>query len=90
MRITSMLSHNGNPVPNQFVISGNDGAESFRSYDTIIAEVKDGKTLLDPKWDCSKTTMKYAASFLGVDGKKDIQKRIDSGEYVVQNLNAAK
>ena len=80
MRVTTF-------APNQLLIT--DGTTNvFQSYDTKIAQQEPGKaTLLDPKWNCSKTTMRYCAQFLNVSGKKEIEKGIQSGKYIVQSLN---
>lgn len=46
-----------------------------------------GQILLDlHKWDYSRTTGKYRDRFLG-ETKKETQAKIDSGEYVLTNLN---
>ena len=77
-RVVNMTSpRNGGKVPNQFVITTDDG-EYFQSYDSIIAfrpkgrtgdEATDAKIVLDSKyWDYSKTTGKYRNQFL--DEKK--------------------
>ena len=46
-----------------------------------------GKTYLDVnKWDYSKTTGKYRNIFLN-ETKKDTEKKIKSGEYILTDLN---
>jgi len=46
-----------------------------------------GQILLDKnKWECSKTTGKYRNQFLG-ETKKETQAKIDSGEYILIDLN---
>ena len=46
-----------------------------------------GQILLDQgMWDCSRTTGKYRNQFLG-ETKKETQAKIDSGEYVLADLN---
>ena len=73
-------------VKNQFIIT-NDGITYFQSYDTIIVKQQNGQITLDEHyWDYSKTTVKYRNRFLG-DTKKDTQRKIDSGEYKLANLN---
>jgi hypothetical protein len=82
-----MTSGRGNTVANQFVI-WNDGCHYFQSYDSIIVKVdKSGRTFLDEKyWDYSNTTGKYRNQFLG-ETKKETQAQIDSGKYVLTDLN---
>ena len=94
VQVQNMTSSNGNAVPNQFVIITveEDGGTItyFQSYTTIIAKreyFSDGKTCLDRnKWDYSVTTGKYRNQFLG-ETKKETQKKIDSGEYILTDLN---
>jgi hypothetical protein len=67
--------------------------EVFQSYDSIIAErifdVVSGDPIirLDKNyWDYSRTTGKYRNQFLG-ETKAETQKKIDSGEYILTDLN---
>lgn len=101
MRISNMTSSNGNKVANQFILSETGGImgnftkrETFQSYDSVIAVVT---TWADPKygtqveldkdcWDYSVTTGKYRNQFLG-ETKAQTQKKINSGEYKLANLN---
>jgi hypothetical protein len=88
MKVRNMESSRGNTVPNQFIVEhGNQ--EYFQSYNTVIV-LKDfdhGTIALDAdKWDYSVTTGKYRNQFLG-ETKKETQKKIDSGEYKLVNLN---
>ena len=78
----------GRTVANQFLINTEDG-RYFQSYDSVIAFVPFGSfnTQLDKnKWDFSTTTGKYRNQFLG-ETKKETQAKIDSGEYVLIDLN---
>lgn len=86
--VKNLRSSNGNEAPNQFVITTNEG-KTFQSYQSVIAFIdNDGKVKLDAKfWDYSATTGKYRNIFLGED-KKVTQKKIDSGEYELTNLNS--
>ena len=99
MKVENMISSRGNPVANQFIItedadpmSGN-AVEYFQSYGTIIAKrdkfragVEKRQVWLDAeKWDYSVTTGKYRNQFLG-ETKKETQKKIDSGEYILIDL----
>ena len=89
----------GNPVANQFIITTKEG-RYFQSYKTVIAfipnrrayddtcEVAHAKTILDVNaWDYSVTTSKYRRIFLG-EGIEDTRRKIDSGEYEMEDLNA--
>lgn len=94
MKVSNMTSNRkgGGDVPNQFVIES-DGIEYFQSYSSIIVKLDytgDKKTVtLDcNKWDYSRTTGIYRNQFLG-ETKKETQKKIDSGEYLLADLNAA-
>lgn len=88
VKVNNMLSPRGNAIPNQFVII-TDGGRYFQSYDSIIAFVpyRNGKVILDERyWDCSVTTSKYRNIFLG-EGSKETKQKIESGEYLLANLN---
>ena len=87
IKICNMLSGNGNKVPNQFIISADDG-QYFQSYDTIIAfQVNDGTLTLDAgKWDYSVTTSKYRNRFTGLSSKETRQK-LTAGEIKLADLN---
>ena len=80
-------TENFNGVKNQFLISTSDGLY-LQSYNSIIAfKSKDGKTYLDDYyWDYSKTTGKYRNMFLR-ETKKDTEKKIKDGTYILTNLN---
>ena len=97
MKVSNMTSSRGNDVPNQFIITdavtdngGNIGhfRSVFQSYSSVIVAINhDGTTFLDTdKWDYSVTTSKYRNQFLG-ETKKETQAKIDSGEYILTNLN---
>ena len=86
MKAKNLTSSRGNDVANQFEIWDN-GAHYFQSYNSIIVKIEKGKTYLDERyWNYSKTTSKYRAKFLN-ESTKETQKRIDSGEYLLTNLN---
>lgn len=86
MKVSNFESSNGNSVPNQFLIEG-DGKRIFQSYSSVIAIKENGKVTLDEKyWDYSVTTGKYRNQFLR-ETKKDTEKKIASGEYLLSNLN---
>jgi hypothetical protein len=86
-----MYGSSGREVPNQFIITDDDGRDTFQSYTTTIArEGKDGHITLDPRWDCSVTTRRYLAGFLNRSGsgfKRETEQRIADGTYTVANLN---
>ena len=72
-----------NLVNNQVIVH-NENNSFFSSYGTIIAKKENGVITLDEKyWNYSKTTIKYLSQYLGVGGKKDIEKHINGR---VQNL----
>ena len=68
-------------------------ATFFQSYDSIIAEVKDGQVYLDEYyWDYSRTTMRHLYNFLrqwGYDGlnSKIVRQFIKDGKFKTTNLN---
>lgn len=86
IKVRNMRSSNGNLVPNQFIIEV--GMDSyFQSYDSIIIAKVDGIITLDETyWDYSRTTGKYRNLFLG-ENKAETQRKINSGEYKLSNLN---
>ena len=86
MKVSNMTSKQGNTIANQFEIWSDEGY-FFQSYNSIIVKKSKGKTYLDiNKWDYSKTTGKYRNLFLG-ETKKETEKKIASGEYILTNLN---
>ena len=87
MKVENLTSSNGNKVANQFVIYDDDKT-IFQSYNAVIAiNYKDGRTELDERyWDYSKTTGKYRNQFLR-ETRKETEKKIASGEYILTNLN---
>lgn len=72
---------------NQFVISSDKGIY-FQSYDSIIVfRPFNGPVELDINyWNYSITTEKYRNLFLG-ETKKETEKKIKSGEYILTDLN---
>lgn len=60
----------------------------FSSYGTTIAEKNEKGTFLDEKYyNYSKTTSKYLYQFLGISSKKEVEKGIKNGLYILTNLN---
>ena len=101
MKVKNMTGRTGRPVANQFIVNGispesfSIGVEhvpgiqgyAFQSYSSIIVFMYRGKVYLDcSRWDYSKTTGQYRNQFLG-ETKKETQAKIDSGEYILTNLN---
>ena len=89
MKVRNMTSSRGNKVANQFIITDNHNNEIFQSYNTVIAMRNDsGIVYLDKySWDYSVTTGKYRNEFLG-EGIAETRKKIDSGEYILTDLNS--
>ena len=89
MKVSNMYSSNGNKVANQFVITLPENVTVFQSYNTVIAQNRNGTVVLDSKaLDYSATTTKYLKQFLNTsDSKKQIQAKIKSGFYQVEDLN---
>ena len=86
VKVRNMKSNSGRSVANQFEIETDD-ATYLQSYDSIIAKRMIGVVYLDEYyWDYSVTTGRYRNMFLG-ETKKETQAKIDSGEYVLTNLN---
>tara|TARA_S200002703_G_C3584536_1_gene179514 strand:+ start:187 stop:459 length:273 start_codon:yes stop_codon:yes gene_type:complete len=88
IKVKNMTSGKGNEVPNQFLITTPEG-RYFQSYRSIIAfEPYHGKIQLDEStWDYSNTTSKYRRSFLNGEGINETRAKIESGEYILTNLN---
>jgi len=97
MKVKSMKSARGNDVPNQFIIDDvaieipNTFCLSmgtmFQSYNSNVAFRANGTVYLDSQdWDYSRTTGKYRNQFLN-ETKADTQRKIDSGEYKLVDLN---
>tara|TARA_R100000234_G_scaffold119973_1_gene104625 strand:+ start:1658 stop:1933 length:276 start_codon:yes stop_codon:yes gene_type:complete len=89
IKVRNMKSSRGNTVANQFIIEG-DNWEIFQSYNSVIAKkIYDGSgtVYLDEHyWDYSRTTGTYRNSFLG-ENKNLTQLKINSGKYILTNLN---
>ena len=83
-----MTSNNGNKIANQFIIYDGD-IWYFQSYKSIIVmkDTSSEQIYLDSKyWDYSTTTSKYRNIFLS-EKKKETQKKIKEGIYILTNLN---
>ena len=89
MKVQNMTSpRTGRPVANQFIVTDeSNGIEWFQSYKSMIARKCDNNVQLDSYyWNYSVTTGKYRNQFLG-ETKAETQAKIDSGEYILTNLN---
>ena len=88
MKVENMTSARGNKVANQFLVTDDKGNEYFQSYRSMIAKKSQGKIYLDEYyWDYSTTTGKYRNDFLG-EGIADTRKKIETGEYILTDLNS--
>tara|TARA_R110000823_G_C15821683_1_gene489318 strand:+ start:161 stop:436 length:276 start_codon:yes stop_codon:yes gene_type:complete len=90
MKVSNFTSANGNKIANQFLMH-HENKIYFQSYESIIVmkeftESGEITTLDTNRWDYSKTTGKYRNQFLN-ETKAETQKKIDSGEYQLINLN---
>lgn len=86
MKVKNIISDKGNAIANQFIIDTKDGYY-FQSYDSIIVKISKGQVYLDEYfWDYSVTTGKYRNLFLR-ENKKETERKIKSGEYILENLN---
>ena len=87
MKVENFTNRNGRAIPNQFIIESN-GRTYFQSYNSMIAcKNTSGQIEIDERyWNYSVTTGKYRNMFLG-ETKKETEKKIKSGEYILTNLN---
>ena len=83
-------------IPNQFIITDDNGDIFFQSYETIIAKKVNrdtaepfalGQIYLDHKWAYSVTTGKYRNQFLG-ETRRETEAKIKDGTYIVTDLNS--
>ena len=88
MKVSNMISSNGNKVPNQFIIE-RDTKTVFQSYNTIVAIKENGNVILDSNaLEYSNTTLKYLKQFLNTnESKKSLYEKIESGFYTTSDLN---
>ena len=87
VKVRNMRNNNNNLVPNQFIISTDEGVY-FQSYNSTIVFVdEESKVFLDENdWDYSRTTGKYRNIFLG-EYIGETRKKIEIGEYELIDLN---
>ena len=93
MKVRNITSSNGNKIANQFeIIDNENNIIYFQSYKSIIVkhDMDLNQVYLDSYfWDYSTTTSKYRNIFLG-EKKKETQKKIKEGVYILTNLNKGK
>ena len=89
MIVKNMLGRNGNKVANQFIVTLPENVTVFQSYNTVIAQNRNGKIVLDSNTlEYSATTTKYLKQFLGTnESKKQLHDKIKNGFYLVEDLN---
>ena len=89
MKVSNMYSSNGDKVANQFIVTLPENVTVFQSYNTVIAQNRNGEIVLDSKaLDYSATTTKFLKQFLNTsDSKKQLQAKIKNGFYQVEDLN---
>ena len=92
MKVRNMKSPAGNMVPNQFVVTTDEG-EYFQSYQTVVAwRGNDGSIKID-RWgyQYSPTTSKYMNRFFGFKDAKEANETIAewfrNGRAVFTHLN---
>ena len=90
MKVRNITSNNGNKIANQFeIIDNENNIIYFQSYKSIIVkhDMNLNQVYLDSHfWDYSTTTSKYRNIFLG-EKKKDTEKKIKEGIYILTDLN---
>ena len=90
MKVRNITSSNGNKIANQLeIIDNENNIIYFQSYKSIIVkhDMDLNQVYLDSYfWDYSTTTSKYRNIFLG-EKKKETQKKIKEGVYILTNLN---
>ena len=95
MKVKNMTSAKGNKIANQFIIEDDFNTVYFQSYNSMIAKKTwndkgEKRVFLDSNyWDYSVTTSKYRNIFLN-ETKKETEKKIKDGTYVLTNLNREK
>ena len=90
-KVENIINNNGNVVPNQFIIYEDNEDITFKSYDSIICQIRDGAlgyekvVVFGSDWDYSTTTSKYRNQFLMDNGlsilatTKDIKEALERG-----------
>lgn len=82
-------------APNQILITEDNGNRHFKSYNTNVASVINGKVTVSNtywKYGQTATTNRYLAYFLGVNGagfKKYVNSEIANGNIILtENLQS--
>lgn len=89
MNVYNLINDRGNRAQNQVVIELGNGVSYFTSYSCPVCKIDKGEVTLHPAfWNYSRTTSKHLYIFLRsygfcVDNKKDVERRIKSGEFKV-------
>ena len=90
-KVENIINNNGNVIPNQFIIYEDNGDITFKSYDSIICQIRDGAlgyekvVVFGSDWDYSTTTNKYRNQFLMDNGlsilatTRDIKEALERG-----------
>ena len=90
-RVENIINNNGNAIPNQFIIYEDNGDITFRSYHSIICQIRDGALGYDKvvvfgsDWDYSTTTTRCRNQFLMDNGlsilasTRDIKEALERG-----------
>jgi hypothetical protein len=95
MKVKNITSESGNKIANQFIIKDDFNTVYFQSYNSMIAKKTwndkgEKRVFLDTEfWNYSRTTSKYRNIFLN-ETKKETEKKIKDGTYILTNLNREK
>lgn len=89
-RVVSLRTKGGNQANNQTQVFDTDGIH-FYSYGSKVATIRNHVadlvkevTLYEPYWNMySQTTNYYLLQFLDEGSIKDIRKKVNSGDYIV-------
>lgn len=73
-------------MANQIVLQ-DEFSQTLQSYDTKVVRKTFQKVALDPKWNVSATTTRAVCAFLDAPSRKAVEKMIEQGIYVIENLN---
>lgn len=87
IKVRNMRSNrSGRNVSNQFVIE-TPSSRIFQSYNSVVVKIENGQTYLDCNyWNFSNTTNKHRSTFLN-ENTKTTKSKIESGQYILTNLN---
>ena len=91
MKVSNLINNNGNPAPNQFVITNNGGnLIYFQSYDSVIAryDKNSQKLYISELWNYAKTTSKHFYIFIEDytcyrGNRKSVLENIANGTFAV-------